>query len=71
MFDTDFQLDYSVSQKSTNPLRVLQEKLLTRAEFIDLVNGDIEWLAQQPCSLEREHVLMILRDAPRLYYRED
>lgn len=50
-------------------LRVAQEKILTQDAFKNLVDGDIEWLERQPRTLEREHILMILRDAVRLYYQ--
>jgi hypothetical protein len=34
---------------------------LTRRSYEELIAGDIEWLMQQPNTLERSHILVILR----------
>lgn len=36
--------------------------------FTKLVKEDIDWLLKQPRSLERDHILAILEQAPRIYY---
>lgn len=41
---------------------------LTRAAYTDLINEDIEWLLRMPRSLERDHVLMVLKEAVRYEY---
>lgn len=41
---------------------------MNRAAFETLIADDIEWLMQQRASLERSHILSILRDCARLYY---
>jgi hypothetical protein len=41
---------------------------LNRSAFEAAIAEDVEWLKRQPDSLERRHILMILRDAPELYY---
>ena len=41
---------------------------LTKEAYEKLVAEDIEWLDKQPRSLEREHIALILKDSPRLYY---
>lgn len=35
--------------------------VLTRVAYQQLVDGDLEWLSQQPRTLEREHVELIVR----------
>lgn len=41
---------------------------LTRHGFQQLIVGDLEWLARQPRSLERDHIEALLREAVALYY---
>lgn len=41
---------------------------LNREAFERLVAEDIAWAESHPRTLERDHVVDILRDAPRLYY---
>lgn len=42
---------------------------LTRAEYEKLVAQNIEWLEKQPQSLERDHIIEIVKDSPRVYYK--
>lgn len=41
---------------------------LTRAAYEQLIAEDIEWLRQQPRSLERDHIELILRLSPDREY---
>ena len=41
---------------------------LTRVAFEDLVAGDVGWLMQQPRTLERDHILEILRGCVDHHY---
>lgn len=41
---------------------------VNRATFERLIAEDIAWCEQQPRTLEREHTIAVLRDAPRLMY---
>jgi hypothetical protein len=43
---------------------------LTRAAFQQLIAEDIAWLEAQPRTLEREHVIMCVRESERYYYVE-
>lgn len=44
---------------------------LNRSAYEQLVREDIAWLEQQPRTLEREHIIGILKDSPTLYYDAD
>lgn len=41
---------------------------LNRSAYEQLVREDIEWLEKQPRTLEREHILAIVKDSSLLYY---
>ena len=41
---------------------------LTRRGFEQLIAGDLEWLAAQPRSLERDHIAALLRESVDRYY---
>jgi hypothetical protein len=41
---------------------------LTRLAFRQLINEDIAWLEQQPRTLERDHILMALKESERFHY---
>ena len=41
---------------------------LNRAAYERLIAEDIAWLEAQPRTLERDHVVAVLRDSARLYY---
>lgn len=41
---------------------------LTKMAFRQLVNEDVAWLEKQPRSLEREHVIDIVKESPVFYY---
>lgn len=43
---------------------------LTRLAFQQLIAGDVAWLEAQPRTLEREHIIMCVREAERYYYDE-
>jgi len=43
---------------------------LTRSAFKELITQDIAWLEAQPRTLEREHVIQIVRESERYYYDE-
>lgn len=40
---------------------------LNRAAFLNLLDQDIEWLLKQPATLEREHIIEVLRMQAKLY----
>lgn len=41
---------------------------MTRAAYAALIEEDIAWLLQQPRTLEREHILLILQRQPTDQY---
>lgn len=41
---------------------------LNRESFEKLISEDLEWLMNQPRTLEREHVIQIVRDCVDMYY---
>lgn len=41
---------------------------VNRSTFERLIAEDIEWLERQPDTLERRHILAILRESPRYIY---
>jgi hypothetical protein len=41
---------------------------LSRDAYQDLIDGNLDWLAAQPMSLERTHIEMILRASPKHEY---
>lgn len=41
---------------------------LTRAAYQELVDEDIAWLERQPRTLERDHVIEIVRQSVAMYY---
>ncbi len=43
---------------------------VTRAAFQQLIAEDIVWLEAQPRTLERDHIIMCVREAERYYYDE-
>lgn len=43
---------------------------LNRRGYQELVDGDLEWLLQQPRTLERDHIEAVLRESPERYYGE-
>jgi hypothetical protein len=47
---------------------------VNRSTFEELIAGNLEWLervAGRASTLERQHIEMILRDAPRCYYEQE
>ena len=41
---------------------------MNRRAFSQLLAEDLDWLLRQPRTLERDHIEMVLKDAPRAYY---
>lgn len=41
---------------------------LTRAAYRQLIGEDIAWLEAQPRTLERDHIIAIVRESERYYY---
>lgn len=41
---------------------------LNRAAYEQMVKEDLDWLDQQPDTLEREHIRHIVSDSIRVYY---
>lgn len=48
-----------------------ERNTMNRDAFRRIVAEDIEWLERQPDSLEKSHIMHVLRDAPSRYYDED
>lgn len=44
--------------------------IVTRAAYQRLVDEDLEWLEKQPRTLERDHIIDIVRDSVERYYGE-
>lgn len=42
---------------------------INRPAFQSLMDGNLEWLMRQPKSLERDHIAMLIKDAPMMYYQ--
>lgn len=43
---------------------------ITRIAFRQLITEDIVWLEAQPRTLEREHIIVIVRESERYYYED-
>ena len=43
---------------------------LTRAVYQKLIAEDIFWLEQKPRTLERDHIISVMRESERYYYDE-
>lgn len=41
---------------------------LNRPAYEQLIKEDLEWLDQQPDTLEAEHIRQVLKDSIRVYY---
>ena len=44
---------------------------VTCAAYVKLIEEDLAWLQQQPRTLERDHIDLILRESIRCYYPAD
>jgi hypothetical protein len=43
---------------------------VTRATYVKLIEEDLAWLLQQPKTLERDHIVLILKESVKCYYPE-
>ena len=47
------------------------EMMINREAYQKLIEGDIEWLLKQPRSLERDHIVSVLKNSVEEIYGKE
>lgn len=45
-----------------------QARKMTRIAYVKLIEGNLEWLRDQPETLERDHIELIILESVNIYY---